>query len=414
MPVARNAPGLSRDFIAFLPLVNRIGVAVSGGGDSIALLHLLIEAVDGPAPEIRVASVDHGLRDGSVAECATVAKTCARLGIAHETLRWDRDAAASGNLQAQAREARFALLADWARRHDIGQVALGHTLDDQAETVLMRLARGAGVDGLSGIPAQVSRGGVQFLRPMLHLRRHDLRDWLLGRGIGWTDDPSNDDPAFDRVRVRQALDVLGPLGVTPEALSAVAGNMADARRALDRDLRATAARIVAVQGGDLLIARAGFVDLAREQARRLAVAALRYVSGAATGPRRSEQEEIVAAMRLARKATLSGCIVTADGAEIRVAREPAATVETVAAPDTLWDGRWRIDGPFAPGRTIRALGEGIRDCPDWRATGLPRASLMASPAAWQGDTLLAAPVAGLENGWTARIVADFHLWLESH
>ena len=124
-----------------------VAVAVSGGGDSVALLLLLQETGARPLAAV---TVDHGLRPESAAEAAAVAALCSARGIAHTLLRWEEPAGA-GNLQARAREARRRLIGDWARGRGIGAVALGHTLDDQAETFLLRLARGSGVDGLSGM-----------------------------------------------------------------------------------------------------------------------------------------------------------------------------------------------------------------------------------------------------------------------
>ena len=106
---------------------------------------------------------------------------------------------------AAARAARMRLLSDWAKDRGLDAVVLGHTQDDQAETLLMRLARGAGVDGLSGMAAARSQAGALWLRPMLGVRRDALRGWLTGRGIGWADDPTNEDEGFDRIRVRRAI-----------------------------------------------------------------------------------------------------------------------------------------------------------------------------------------------------------------
>ena len=184
------------------------GVAVSGGGDSVALLLLARDWAARAGRAVEAVTVDHGLRPGSAGEAAEVAALCARIGVPHDVLAW-RGWDGNGNLQDNARRARRSLIADWARSRDVGAVALGHTLDDQAETLVMRLARGSGVDGLAAMAAESRAEGIVWLRPMLGLRRADLRAWLMAEGVGWAEDPSNEDEGFARVRVRRALDVLG-------------------------------------------------------------------------------------------------------------------------------------------------------------------------------------------------------------
>lgn len=193
-------------------------VAVSGGGDSIALLHLTHAILGSRRPDVPLiaATVDHGLRPESADEARTVGAICAGLGIAHFTARWTERPATG--LQAAARLARYGLLTDLARRQGAAIVLTGHTADDRAETLAMRKARADQGPGLAGIDAAtlVDRS-VWFVRPMLETRRGGLRDWLSARGIGWTDDPSNDDHAFERVRVRAALNATDLTALTAEA-----------------------------------------------------------------------------------------------------------------------------------------------------------------------------------------------------
>ena len=151
--------------------------------------------------------------------------------------------AGPGNLSAKARNARYDALSGWAQRHDLSAVLLGHTMDDQAETVLMRLARGSGVEGLSGMAAEMDWGGVRYLRPVLTARRDALRAWLQAQGIAWVEDPTNQDDGYDRVKARQALEVLAPLGIDVPGLAATADRLARQRRVLEgaaQDLIASA------------------------------------------------------------------------------------------------------------------------------------------------------------------------------
>jgi tRNA(Ile)-lysidine synthase len=178
-------------------------IAVSGGSDSTALLFRTKEKVS-PATRLVAVTVDHALRQESAGEAAAVAALCARREVEHRTLRWDGDKPATG-LMAAARLARYALLAKAAT--DLGGrvVLTGHTADDQAETIAMRMQRGEGM-GLAGIaPFTLHERKVWFARPLLGERRATLRDDLRRRGIGWIDDPSNKNETFERVRVRRDL-----------------------------------------------------------------------------------------------------------------------------------------------------------------------------------------------------------------
>ncbi|WP_265587076.1 tRNA lysidine(34) synthetase TilS [Sphingomicrobium arenosum] len=208
----------------------RLGVAVSGGADSLALLLLAHAAFPG---RVAAASVDHQLRPEARGECEMVTDICARMGVPHEilTVGWGRKP--SANLQAQARVHRLLLLRHWARAEKIAAIATGHHADDQAETLLMRLARGAGISGLSG--ARRSREiepGIRLVRPLLMWRRDTLAAIAADAGLTPVDDPTNRDPAHDRSRMRAAIEA-AELGGDINRIAASAGHLADADVALD-------------------------------------------------------------------------------------------------------------------------------------------------------------------------------------
>ncbi|WP_087206288.1 tRNA lysidine(34) synthetase TilS [Yoonia vestfoldensis] len=400
MPVAPRPPVLAPQFAQVLQSGAPVGLAVSGGGDSMALLHLAA-AMGG---RISVASVDHGLRQQSAAECAMVAEICAGYGLPHQTLAWT-GWDGRGNLQDQARRARYGLLADWAHAAGLGDIALGHTADDQAETVIMALSRGAGVDGLAGMAEVTCRDGLRYHRPLLQITRAALRAYLQATGRGWCDDPGNDDPAYERIRIRQAADVLATLGLTPQALGQVARHMATISAALERGTAEIAAAVTLPQGGDVLVTLP-LRDLSREQARRLVLAAMAQVHRQMPMPRRDEQQRLMQGLMQGQGGTLGGCLLTFDGPVLRISREPQAVAQLVTPTNALWDARWRLSGPHAPDLQLRALGAGIDLCGDWRASGLPRRSLQATPAVWRAATLISAPLAGFGADWSAQIVAD--------
>ncbi len=403
-----------------------VGVAVSGGGDSTALLHLSkIWAVE-TGREVRAATVDHGLRAESAAEAADVARICSVLTVPHETLHWT-GWNGRGNLQAEARGARRDLLTGWAKSCGLSVILLGHTMDDQAETVLMRLGRGSGVDGLSGMRPATEWEGVRWLRPLLGVKRADLRDWLQRREIGWVDDPSNDDPRFDRVKARKALEGLADLGVSTEGLAETAKRLQDARAALDHAAGALAAEATRWGAcGEFYLSLTPFRAAPPETQRRLLRAALTRTAGAAYGPRAQAEQKLLSAilsLRLGGGRSLHGCLIRPNGAEgVVITREVAATA---GKQGNLWDGRFEIAemAPCADG-VVSALGEegarhlsqleadGAWTAPaDWSAA--PRAARLTTPALFKGDALIAAPVAGFGDALTARFAPPQQWWAES-
>lgn len=398
---------------------HRLGVALSGGGDSMALLHLAHGWAGGglaASCHLRAATVDHGLRAESAEEADFAGASARRLGIAHEVLHWTRDTP-RGNLMAAAREARLRLLSDWARRHDLDAVLLGHTMEDQAETVLMRLARGAGVDGLSGMADRRSAHGMIWLRPLLGQRRADLRDWLRARGIAWVDDPSNENPDYERVHIRKAMALLG---LSPEGMARTAADLSLARHALQE----FAARVC--QGADATRGQLGlplreFSDAPEEIQRRILVAGLRWMTGAAYPPRRDRIANALAAIGAGRACTTDGVLLRCRAERILLIREPAAACRAPAAhPDEQgradWDGRWRVTG-LSPGDRVRAVTALQLGGLDWRGSGLSHAGAAASPAIWRDGRLIAAPALQPDARFSAlplREMEHFRAMLFSH
>ena len=392
--------GLSARFLAELTVGARdqqiLGLAVSGGGDSMAMLHLAVAA----GLKVRVATVDHGLRPEAAAEAAEVGQVCAGLRLPHEELHWHWDG--TGNLQDAARRGRRAVLAAWAVRQGLQAVALAHTRDDVAETFLMRLARGAGVDGLAAMAPRWHEAGVDWVRPLLAVSRAELRDYLRGVGGTWVDDPSNDNVRFDRVRVRKALSVLRPLGISAERLAAVAAHLAEARQALEAATGAALAQVVRDLGLAVQVDVAALATEPAEIQRRLLVALILRIAPGPYAPRGAAVQSLLARLVAGNGGVLAGCRFLVVKGRLWGFREARAVAGMVAQPGQVWDGLWRIEGPWPEAAEMRALGAGIALCPDWRATGLPRAALMVSPALWQGTTLIAAPHAGFGAGDSAK------------
>lgn len=407
---------------------SKIGVAVSGGGDSVALMALLAECFADRGIEICTVTVDHGLRAGSAAEARSAKAVAANLGLSHDTLLWEAGPG-QGNLQDQARSARYDLLTAWAKSKDISVLTLGHTADDQAETVVMRLRRASGVTGLSAMAPRRMRDGLILSRPLLTLRREDLRRYLRGRGLTWVEDPSNEDQKFERVRVREAMETLAPLGLTVDALTAVAENMRRSRDALDWYTFTSAQELMTPEPLGVCIDQRGFRVLPEEISYRLLRHALGWVSGQTYPPRRRAMLEALRAVRHGGSFTVAGCQIFTERGQSWVIRELNALGDQKVMLGEIWDRHWRLTPPLrdmlakpnakvARDLKVRALGNaGLSQFSEWRDLDLPRCLLAASPGVWHGEQLIAAPLAGKPDGYRAhnlRKSTEFYSRLLSH
>lgn len=373
-----------------------LGVAVSGGGDSMAMLALVHNWARVWGVPLHVVTVDHGLRAESADEAAMVARECALLGHPHDILTWERSGDPTGNLMDAARRARLGLIDGW--RGAIDHVLMAHTQDDVAETFVMRLARGAGVDGLAAMAplrrVEGARGPWHVVRPCLSMGREELRHYVRTLQVPWAEDPTNRDPAYERARIRAQSAALAAVGLDTAALAATATRLARSKEALSLRAAEAAARIVETEPrtGALRIGRDGFAALDRDTQLRLLGGALRWVGGAEYAPRSVPLEALADRLLAGGGGTLAGCDVTCGREVIHVFREYAAVADHVAAPGALWDGRWRLAGPDRA--EVRALGQpGWEQALPWRDadTAPPHRRALGLPALWDGGTLLACP-----------------------
>jgi len=272
-----------------------LAIAVSGGPDSVALLRLAAAAFPG---RVTALTVDHGLRRGAAAEAATVAAQCADAGVPHATLAWTGPKPAAG-LQGAAREARYALLAGWCASQGITVLMTAHHADDQAETLLMRLARASGSSGLAGIrPCRALPGGVMLVRPLLDWRR----DELAPHAAGWrlADDPANRDPRHFRTRARALLAATPWLDAA--RLADAAAHLGDAEAALAWAADRAWAGSAVVTGDRVTL---DVTDLPAELVQRLLRRALAAVVPAAA-PRGPALVRLAATLAAGGTATLAG------------------------------------------------------------------------------------------------------------
>ena len=395
---------------------DHLAVAVSGGGDSLALLHLMAEWAAEERVKLEAVTVNHGLRPEAAHEAQFVAEVSERLKVKHTTLNWS-GYKGTGNLQDAARRARYRLMADWAKTRGISTIALAHTADDQAETFFMRLARASGIDGLTGMQRRRVSDGITWVRPLLMQERFELRQYLRELREPWIDDPSNDDEAFERVKARRAMEELTKLGIDVHVVGRVMDHLGQVRSALDFATHDHALDCVFEEHGDLIIDRRRFAEGSPEVNRRLVVAALRWIASADYGPRGMKLQEFLSAMMRGRDATLHGVRLLGGKESFRLTREHAAVAGTVALPGGVWDGRWVIEGFDNKEFIIRALGEdGLLQLGERPADAPPRETLAASPAVFDGNTLISAPLAN-HGAAQARLIhpkGGFHTSLLSH
>jgi tRNA(Ile)-lysidine synthase len=410
-----------------------LALAVSGGSDSTALMVLLAEwlAQTRQSPtQVHVLIVDHGLRAHSRAEAETVAQWADQRKFRHAVLPWTGPKPTSG-VQAAARAARYRLLAAYMRSAGLDLLMTAHTADDQAETLLMRLARGSGLDGLAAMaplvpldPPRAPGEAPMFLaRPLLGLAKARLQAALEARGVGWLEDESNTAPIFERSKVRAARETLYKLGLTGESLALTARRLHRARAALD----ATVAQFCAADAGDYSVDPCGFIRieaatflrLPSELQLRVLARGIAAVGGSGMPVPLAKLEAL--AQTLVETAAQAAAQTTARGAARPVAattwtlarasiswlpgaivlerepgRRPGSEITLPPGASALWDGRfWVAAGPeLGAPIAVRAVGP----------TGLsllrrqvqlpvrvPIRSLRALPGFWKEAVLVAVP-----------------------
>lgn len=348
---------------ADLVVGERIAVAVSGGVDSLALLVLAV-----PHFAVTALTVDHGLRFESEAEAGFVGNLCKSLGVAHHTLRWTGDKP-SADIQNAARRARYDLMERECERLGIGKLLTAHHQDDQAETLLLRLARGSGLLGLSGMAAvRQLASGVSLHRPLLPARREQLEAVVRDRDLTWIEDESNRNTQFDRVKMRSFLKTGIVPGLTVERLAKTTENLRRAQEAVDFYTDKAASQLVEwqaewVQISPLLMDRN---EWPQEIQLRLLSRIIRYVSGDDYGPSMVPLLTFADQMADGKDATLAGVrmVARSDGT-LFLCREAGLMGEVKIRPpvkDFLYDEQWHcsVDEPADEERggwSIGPLGE---------------------------------------------------------
>lgn len=301
---------------------DKLGVAVSGGSDSLALLVLAAEYAAEQGASCFAVTVDHGLRPEAASEARHVRKTCDALGVQHAILKWKR-AAEGAVSQDEARQARHRLMAAWAGRVGVKQLALGHTRDDRLETFLMRARQGSGWHGLAGLmpngcsPVWPEGRELSLVRPLLAFGREELREELRARGIAWIDDPSNEASRFERVRMRRLLARMDQRS-REKALHVMDG-LTRMRAAVSAEASALLSRVqFDAEQATAEIALSALTRASDEGLRRTLEGLVMAAGGAARGPRRDALDRLLQRIAANDPGLAGG--VTLAGAKIRVRR----------------------------------------------------------------------------------------------
>lgn len=381
----------------------QLAVACSGGGDSMALAILADRWARTHGGKATALIVDHRLRPESASEAARVGRVLAGLGIAHRILVC-ADPLHAGNLEDAARRARYRLLEAWCEGNGVLHLLTAHQRDDQAETLLMRLARGSGLDGLAGIAPVSVRRTCRVLRPLLTVPPERLRATLRELGVAHVEDPMNRDPAFQRVRLRAARTFLADEGLSAERLVATAARLARARSALETMVTATLARAVTLDPLGYARVDAGALKAVPAEVGLRALAAVLATVGGADYPVRLEQlerlyESLPSGIGAGR--TLGGCQLVAKTDHVVVCREAAAIGDRQgAAPGARlrWDGRFAITVPIdaRPGLSVGPLGNdgAARRAAAGFSCRLPSLVRATLPALFDAEGLAAVPPLG--------------------
>ena len=413
-------------------------LAVSGGGDSMGLLALAAQlsqssgaspnkVMGKAAPRFSVLSVDHGLRASAAAEIDAVAAACAKLGLAHHRLVADT-VLGPQDVQQQARRLRYRLMAEWCAANGATALITAHHAQDQAETVLMRLARGSGIDGLSGMARrqtiETEAGGLTILRPLLSCQPQALHQAAAACGLPIAYDPSNEDARFERVRWRRALPRLADCGLDVAALGRLADDMRAIRRTLDGAvLQWLEAHADWHEYGVLVLPRNAYGALSTDMQRRLMRAFVGHFAGRPHPPKRQALARFAARPLSAKtgSATLAGVRMHWRRDMIFLGREAAATPRKALSQSgdnttQLFDNRFIVEAATKTPHGLYVVGLGVDGVKQLRDAGavfdktVPACYHAGLVGIFDAEALLSCPIVQAGTDFSARSVYSSDLF----
>lgn len=368
-----------------------IAVALSGGADSTAMLHLLRDWSEVCEAKITALIVDHRLRPNSTNEALLVQKKTQELGVECCILTWT-DTKPDSGIQAAAREARYNLLGKWCLNHGVLHLLVGHNKDDQKETVLMRFMHGSGEFGLAGMAAQRQMGWGRIIRPCLRFSGASLRRYLREKGLAWVEDPSNEDTRFERVRVRRELKNRLDYGDLDNA------SLTETRGAIEHKAsKFLAGAAMIFNTGYASLDSAALLRLQSDIAQRVLGSLCAAIGGSFYLPRQAKSlallRQLGAGKFLGR--TLHGCHLIQKNGQLLIFREWRRCMTQRIPADCVskWDSRFCFRLPPMVGVSVGPLGNfySLIKSRDVNDISMPRPAIMALPAFFRGRTLLAVP-----------------------
>jgi tRNA(Ile)-lysidine synthase len=382
-----------------------IAIATSGGPDSLALALLAHQWAKDQGGKAVALTVDHRLRESSAAEACQVKAWLEARGMEHHTLTWERspeNGSPQTAIQAAARKARYQILGQWCKDHGFKHLLTAHHAQDQLETFMIRLAKGSGLKGLTGIQKMVLTDFGRILRPLLTLDANRLEATLKHLNQPFILDPSNENEDFTRVRWRRLLPALSVEGLTPTTIQETLERLTHAQRLVDQHISGLLHHHVS-------LSPYGYATFSKEAPKESPEAFEEMLKrilatiGTRDYPvRRQALHRAMEAMKLGHSLTLGGCQILDKPKEWRITREPAAIGEDIFVhrPGTyLWDGRFMVDVPANTPCRIAALGEeGIQALEAETKNYLkdiPHVVLQTLPALWREEKLL-----GLSSAYT--------------
>ena len=377
-----------------------IGLAVSGGGDSMAMLHLASEWANVKKKVIKVVTVNHNLRNEAKKEAIFTREFVKKLGHNHTILEWKK-LSDGGNLQAEASFARKKLISNWAKLNNIKTVLVAHTLDDQVETILMRFTRGSGVDGLVGMKKILKLKGIFWFRPLLTISRDDLRKFLKIKKIQWIEDPTNEDRKYLRVKARDVILQLQQFGINTDLVINTSIRMENARRVLNDVATEAFNKYVTLKNwGDVEVNREIFNSFREDTFLRILAGIIKGISGSIYRPRYKDLINFTEAIinKNFKARTLCGVLVRAmNEKKIVFRREPSFPffVSDLQSKEFIWDGRWQI----SVSRSLRKFeqigpltSDGYQQIKNYIKINKSIEGFLSTPTLFKKDIVVSAPM----------------------
>ncbi|MCE3233128.1 MAG: tilS [Rickettsiaceae bacterium] len=409
------------DTLEKFSISGNIAIAVSGGADSMAMALLSAKWAEKNSCKVIALTVDHDLRPESADEAAQVKKWFSCYNIPHHTLKWEGDKKSS-NIQSEARDARYRLMTEFCHQNSIPTLLIAHNKEDQAETVLLRLMRGSGVDGLCGMEDEIIHNGIRLLRPLLTIEKNQLRQFLKEQNQEWVEDPSNQNTKYARVNVRKFIETSGEPELLVNRLVETTTNMQRSRNYIEHMIIQDMANVASFQPeGYCIIDIDTFRKLHEESAYRILAKTIKQIGGEYYKPRFEKLQNLYENL-VSNKftdCTLGGCNIYQSKKQneikkIFVIREQSAVQNDITIhPNTelIWDNRFICNLSSTTNNSqVGAIGEsGWQQIADKVTTNLPKRVIFSLPALKNLEIIVAAPHIGycLDNEFNGEFVASF-------